>query len=594
MNLNANEITSATDNRQKLIYSSQIHWFHWLIIALSALLTYGAWYIASEQVDKRLSERFERESLQVIELVKERMQLYEHALLGAVAHIDASDNHLTNAQWKKYSNSLQIDKAYPGINGLGVIFNIQEKNLAPFIEAQQKDRPNFGIHPAHNEHEYWPITYIEPLVTNQQAVGLDMAFEQNRYSGIKKSRDTGLAQLTGPITLVQDAKKTPGFLFFAPFYQQGSTPNSVETRRRTIRGVTYAPFIMHKLISGTLAINKRHVTLKISDNGQSLYSDIDNIEAKSVDLKPLFSSQIMVELYGREWLFVIDSNLSFREASGQNQPYFILAGGIFIDFLLLALFIVLSRTNRRSLDYADEVTRELKVKTKRLIKSNQDLEQFAYVASHDLKSPLNAIKKLVSWISEDCEKILPDSSKEHLALLVNRTTRMNKLLDDLLDYARIGRHNFAPVPIELKATADEIFSLLDHPVDFKLSVDEQQLLMPRTPLEIVLRNLISNAIKHHDKTSGHIQISCTQANNMHHICVQDDGPGIPSELFDKALEMFQTLRPRDKVEGSGMGLSLSKKTIEHYGGTLTIESDGIRGTKIMVLWPVTPEKLEKI
>ena len=117
--------------------------------------------------------------------------------------------------------------------------------------------------------------------------------------------------------------------------------------------------------------------------------------------------------------------------------------------------------------------------------------------------------------------------------------------------------------------------------------------MPRTPLEIVLRNLISNAIKHHDKTSGHIQISCTQANNMHHICVQDDGPGIPSELFDKALEMFQTLRPRDKVEGSGMGLSLSKKTIEHYGGTLTIESDGIRGTKIMVLWPVTPEKLEK-
>ena len=131
MNLNANEITSARDNRQKLIYSSQIHWFHWLIIALSALLTYGAWYIASEQVDKRLSERFERESLQVIELVKERMQLYEHALLGAVAHIDASDNHLTNAQWKKYSNSLQIDKAYPGINGLGVIFNIQEKKPCP-------------------------------------------------------------------------------------------------------------------------------------------------------------------------------------------------------------------------------------------------------------------------------------------------------------------------------------------------------------------------------------------------------------------------------------------------------------------------------
>ena len=77
---------------------------------------------------------------------------------------------------------------------------------------------------------------------------------------------------------------------------------------------------------------------------------------------------------------------------------------------------------------------------------------------------------------------------------------------------------------------------------------------------------------------------------MHYISVQDDGPGIPQELFDKALEMFQTLRPRDKVEGSGMGLSLSKKTIEHYGGSLTIESDGLNGTKVIVIWPITAKK----
>ena len=129
-----------------------------------------------------------------------------------------------------------------------------------------------------------------------------------------------------------------------------------------------------------------------------------------------------------------------------------------------------------------------------------------------------------------------------------------------------------------------------HHRDFPLSVDEQSVLIPKTPLEIVLRNLISNAIKHHDKTVGHIQISYQLKSNMHYIYVQDDGPGIPSELFDKALEMFQTLKPRDKVEGSGMGLSLSKKTIEHYGGSLTIKSDGVRGTTIIVTWPVTLDK----
>ncbi|MBA6391320.1 CHASE domain-containing protein [Colwellia sp. BRX10-3] len=591
MKTSVTELTHADIQRQKLIDSSQFHGIHWLILALSSILTIGAWYIASEQVNKRIAERFERESLHVIELVKERMQLYEHALWSAVAYVDASEGDITNQKWQNYSNSLRIDKTYPGINGLGLIYNVKHEERNSFIRAQQQTRPNFAIKPSHNEDELWPITYIEPLSSNKQAVGLDVAFEKNRYFGVKNARDTGLAQLTGPITLVQDAKKTPGFLFYAPFYKKGMVHNSVTTRQQSILGVAYAPFIMSKLISGTLSIDQRHVSLKISDAGQSLYNDMDNDmdNENKIDPEPLFIQKTDVKFYGRVWQFTISSNLYFRDASGSNQPYFILAGGIAIDLLLLALFIVLSRSNKQALAYGDEITRELKINTRRLIKSNQDLEQFAYVASHDLKSPLNAIRKLISWISEDCEKILPDSSKEHLKLLNNRSERMNKLLDDLLDYARIGRHEYKANPLDLKATAQEIFSLLDHPKAFDLSVDKQVLLIPRTPIEIVLRNLISNAIKHHDKLTGHIKISYKAVDNMHHISVEDDGPGIPSELFDKAVEMFQTLRPRDKVEGSGMGLSLSKKTIEHYGGSLIIESDGIRGTTIVVIWPMTTE-----
>ena len=591
MNNETNDITntdiSHTDiERQKLIASSRFHGVHWLILALSSVLTIGAWYIASEQVNKRISERFERESLHVIELVKERMQLYEHALSGAIAHIDASEYEINAKRWHKYADSLRIDKTYPGINGLGIIYYVNKENHSSFIEKQTKDRPNFKIYPAHKADEFWPITFIEPLSSNKQAVGLDIAFEESRYLGVQKARDTGLAQLTGPITLVQDAKKTPGFLFYAPFYKTGMSLNSVSERQAAIEGVAYAPFIMSKLISGTLAVNQRHVSLKISDKGQELYSDLDNTLADKIDSNPLFTRFIDVDFYGRKWKFTISSNLNFRQASGANQPYYILAGGVVIDLLLLALFIVLSRSNKQALIYADNITRELKIKTNRLLKSNQDLEQFAYVASHDLKSPLNAIRKLVSWISEDCENILPDSSKQHLKLLNNRSERMNKLLDDLLDYARIGRHEFKANPLDLKVMATDIFNLLDHPDTFKLSVDKHVLLLPRTPVEVVLRNLISNAIKHHDKAEGHIQIHYRTINDMHQISVEDDGPGIPVELFDKAVEMFQTLRPRDKVEGSGMGLSLSKKTVEHYGGSLTIKSDGVRGTTIVILWPV--------
>jgi hypothetical protein len=112
---------------------------------------------------------------------------------------------------------------------------------------------------------------------------------------------------------------------------------------------------------------------------------MDNEDANKIDPKPLFIEKINVNFYGREWKFTISSNLNFREASGSNQPYFILAGGIIIDLLILALFIVLSRANRQALVYADDITRELKIGTQRLVKSNQDLEQFAYIASHDLK-----------------------------------------------------------------------------------------------------------------------------------------------------------------------------------------------------------------
>ena len=589
MNNETTEATHADIERQKLIDSSRFHGVHWLILALSSILTVGAWYIASEQVNKRISERFERESFQVVELVKERMQLYEHALWGAVAYIDASDDEINNQQWQNYANSLRIDKTYPGINGLGIIYNITKEQRLSFIEKHKKDRPDFIVHPSHNTSELWPITFIEPLVSNKQAVGLDVAFEGNRYLGVKKARDTGIAQLTGPITLVQDAKKTPGFLFYAPFYKKGMSHNTVSERQAAIEGVAYAPFIMSKLISGTLAVDRRHVSLKITDAGQSLYSDMNNTLADRIDPQPLFTKIIDVDFYGRIWHVTINSNLNFRHASGANQPYFILAGGVVIDLLLLALFIVLSRSNKQALIYADEITRELKIKTTRLLKSNQDLEQFAYVASHDLKSPLNAMRKLVSWISEDCESILPDSTKEHLKLLNNRSERMNKLLDDLLDYARIGRHEFKANPLDLQSISNDIFNLLDHHETFKLSVEKQVLLLPRTPIEVVFRNLISNAIKHHDKPDGHIQIHYEAVDDMHKISVQDDGPGIPRELFDKAVEMFQTLRPRDKVEGSGMGLSLSKKTVEHYGGSLTIESDGVRGTTIIILWPITSE-----
>jgi signal transduction histidine kinase len=578
-------------DRKKLVHAGKLHSVHWLILSLSIILTVAAWYFSSEQAAQKVEERFKREAAQVIELVKDRITLYEQALWGAIAFHHANDNRIDNVQWKKYADSLRIDKTYPGINGIGIIYNIEPEQLNDYLQKQITNRVSYAIHPQHQQSEYWPITYIEPVSTNMKAVGLDMAFEANRYTGIKKARDSGLAQLTGPITLVQDDKKTPGFLFYAPFYEGNEIHTSVETRQENIIGVSYAPFIMSKLISGTLAIENRLVSLKISDQGEALYDDgNNNTSSSNIDKNPLFHDEVNVEFYGRVWRFNINSNLDFRSASESPQPTIILLSGIFIDLLILGLFLFLSKANRQALVYADAMTIELRGKTKRLEKSNKDLEQFAYVASHDLKSPLNAIQKLVGWIKEDCINVLPESSLEHLSLLENRSERMSNLLNDLLNYARIERFEYQHETLDLWAVANDTFTLLDHGDNVTFVAAEGELTFPKVPLDIILRNLISNAIKHHDKAIINIRMSYSVIGNMHCIGVQDDGPGIPPELFHKALEMFQTLKPRDKVEGSGMGLSLVKKIVQHYDGKLTIESDGIHGTKIIIMLPIKAQQ----
>ena len=580
------------EQRRKLVKGAQMHLLHWLVVILSIILTLSAWYISSEQVQRLSDERFSRETSQVVELVTERLDLYENALWGAVSMIDSNYGDITYPQWFDYANSLHLDESNPGINGIGIIHNVKPDQLQNYLARERIWRPDYKIHPKHDRPEFWPITYIEPVVTNSKAVGLDMAFENNRYEAVKKARDSGKAQITGPITLVQDSRKTPGFLFYAPFYKQGFKPDSVEERQELIVGVAYAPFIVFRFMQGTLASEKRLVSILISDAGEKLFSDADNNmgQLDDIDPEPLYSVNKKVSIYGREWNFKMDSNLSFRKATVNHQPTFILIGGIAINTMLFFVFLFLTRANQRALRYADDMTAALQRRTVDLEKSNKDLQQFAYVASHDLKSPLNAIHKLVSWIEEDLGDEIPDSSKEHLALLRGRSTRMSRLLDDLLDYSRVGNFEYAHEQVDLNRLVTELFQILDKPETFTIVSEQVTLNIPRIPLEIVLRNMISNAIKHHDKDDGKIGVSCEVSESGYRLRIQDNGPGIPPELQGKALEMFQTLQSRDNVEGSGMGLAISRRIVEHHLGTLEIESDGHRGTAIVITWPTLFQK----
>ena len=224
---------------QELRRAASLHYIHWLILLGSLALTFLAWYVAKSQAEERMHSLFERESAQVVALVQERMELYENVLWGGVASIKSQTYGMEHDEWRDYSRALRIDTKYPGINGIGVIFDVRPEDLETFLAEQRKTRPDFKIHPQHENNDFYPITYIEPEENNAAAVGLDMAHEKNRYAAIKKAIDTGEATITGPIVLVQDTGRTPGFLFYAPYYKQDNLENFFEKRQNFI-GVVYA------------------------------------------------------------------------------------------------------------------------------------------------------------------------------------------------------------------------------------------------------------------------------------------------------------------------------------------------------------------
>lgn len=332
--------------KQIIERSARLHWFHWMVVVASLLLTLGAWYISKKSIEEKIALQFDRQARQVVELVVERMQKYEDGLWAGVAALQAMGGDVDYLEWQSFAANLQIDLKYPGINGIGVIHYVARDGLPAYLAEQRELRADYRVFPEHGREDLWPITYIEPVAANAQAVGLDMAHESNRYQAALRARDSGMAQMTAPITLVQDAAQTPGFLMFAPFYAPGSHATIAE-RQAAVRGLVYAPFVARKLMEGVLLREKRLVDIRIQDGDQVLY-DEHHSAVPGHDPNPLFSKQFEVDLYGRHWLFDIRSAESFRQIAANNQPMLILIGGIIIDSLLLTLFILLAHSNSRA------------------------------------------------------------------------------------------------------------------------------------------------------------------------------------------------------------------------------------------------------
>ena len=246
----------------------------------------------------------------------------------------------------------------------------------------------------------------------------------------------------------------------------------------------------------------------------------------------------------------------------------------------------LQKAQNAMLSLNEKLTRTVE----RLTLANIEMQDFAHVIAHDLKSPIRGIGTLATWLCEDLHADLDEKARKTISLLFNRAERLNKVLEGILRYSGIGRLDAGPETIDTNELVDEIISDLELPQNIKITVMDHMptITCERSRISQVFHNILSNAIKYMDKPNGMIEVGCTPQDDRCCFYVRDNGPGIAPQHQEKIFELFETLHGFDTADSMGLGLALVKKIVDLSKGRVWLESEPGKGSTFFFTLPRTP------
>ncbi len=206
---------------------------------------------------------------------------------------------------------------------------------------------------------------------------------------------------------------------------------------------------------------------------------------------------------------------------------------------------------------------------------NAELKDFAHIVSHDLKAPLRGVNAIANWIISDYGDKLDAEGKEQMDLLLGRVGRMHNLIEGVLAYSKAGSGEEEQVELDLNGHIGQVIDMIDPGENVAITVANELPVIKcsETRITQVFGNLLSNAVKYMDKPEGRVKIGCVEEDGFWKFSVADNGPGIEEKDFERIFKMFQTLSSRDEFESTGVGLTVVKKIVGHYGGKIWLESE---------------------
>lgn len=527
-----------------------------------------------------------------------------------------------------FNSSVQVDRdefrafvthsltTQPGILALEWVPVVPQDERSAYEQlAKQEGYPSFQFKRWQNDtwvesseawaEYYYPVYYLEPYVGNEMAMGIDLGSSEVRRAALLEARDTNQLVATSPINLAQDeTKQSVGVLLILPTYKPRSPVSTVGERRENILGFILVVLRFEDIIQNSLqGIASNGLLLTVTDEtavaNKILYDEIG-------ENQPTENLQYVQEytVGGRQWRAEVRASSDYTAAVRTEKPFFILIGGIILATAIGTLIWGIG-TRMRMLDQIIAKNNQLEIANSELLnistklanskrvleRSNQELKQFAYVASHDLQEPLRTVSSFVQLLSRRYKGELDEDADEYIEFAVNGIARMKQLINDLLKYSQLDKHDQEKHLVDL----DKVVSHVCHILSLRIEETKTRIDCEELPIIIgvesqliqLFQNLVCNAIKFRQKDRPpHIKISVDQDGDEWLFSVADNGIGFDLHFSDRIFRIFRRLHHQQEYSGTGIGLAICKKVVERHGGLIWVHSYPGEGTTFSFTLPI--------
>ncbi len=572
-----------------------------IILAVAFSMTVLAWWFSHAAVEESTEERFQFRSNEIETAILERLDGYETVLWSGVGLFDATGG-ATREQFADYVAALDLNERWPGIQGVGWAVPLEPGQIADHeAEVQAEGFADYAVVPEGRREQYSSIVYLEPFDwRNQRAFGFDMWSNPERREAMGRARDTGQAATTAMITLVQETEDDVqrGFLTYVPVYAGAETPATVEGRRDAHLGWVYAPFRMDDLMSGILGSSSDQVEFRIFD-GQAVDPKtlLFDSNSSSTDAGSDLTRRETVLVQGHPWTMVFRTGEGFSLGS-DTLPTYVAVAGLLIEVLLFYVISTLGALNQRAESIAETKTvelrrtneelhrrsEELEYQTAQLTRRNDELRQFAHVASHDLQEPLRTMASYSSLVSNSYADGLGDEGQRWLGYINSSAKRLSELIREILQFSTFEHLNSPAIGVDLNQIMDGVQEdLVGMLAEASVEVEVEELpVVAGDPVQLrrLLTNLVHNAATYR-RAHGTPRVTVQSApqDAMHRISVRDNGIGIEPEFQQRIFELFRRAAPRTEETGMGTGLAICRKIVHAHGGEIGVVSSVGHGTE---------------